>query len=105
MQLHLVIWQNPLLNKTNLKEKKKKKKKKNNLPCRLPETGEAESACSLEQQRHPSGNIFPPVSGNQCTDNTNISVAFFAIKLLAHSWQKYVVKLPGLAWAGLGTAA
>lgn len=28
MQLHLVIRQNPLLNKTNLKEKKKKKKKK-----------------------------------------------------------------------------
>lgn len=48
MQLHIVIQQNPLLNKANLKEKKKKKK--NNLPRQSLETGEAASACSLEQQ-------------------------------------------------------
>lgn len=74
------------------------------MPCKSLKTGEAEGACacSLEQERHPGGNIFPPVSGNQCTDSMNITVVFFAVKPLAHSWQKSVVKLPGLAWVGLG---
>lgn len=70
------------------------------MACKSLETGEAEGACacSLEQGRHPSGNIFPPVCGIQCTDSRNITVVFFAIELLAHSCQKSIVKLPELSW-------
>lgn len=52
----------------------------------------------LLSERHPGGNVFPPVSGNQRTDSMNITVGFFAVKLLAHTWKKSVVKVPGLAW-------
>lgn len=92
MQLHIVIQQNPLLNKANLKEKKKKKKEQ--FATSESRNWRSSKCLFSRATRHPGGNIFPPVSGNQCTDNVNISMAFFAIKLLAHSWQKYVVKLP-----------
>lgn len=96
--MHLVRLKNSVTNKANVKEKKKRKKR---IICHvrvLKLEKQKVLVLVLLSERHPGGNVFPPVSGNQCTDSMNITVGFFAVKLLAHTWKKSVVKVPGLAW-------
>lgn len=97
MQLRLVIWQSPLLNKANLKERKKK------TICHV-------RVLNLENQKmhvlSSNRDIQVDLSScqwHQCIDYMNLTVTFRAMTQLAHNWQKYVVNLSGLAWGRLDT--